>query len=73
MKIVFKGDIVESNGKTIRENNLAKPKKFKVGDKVIFSLETTITKVGSDCDGTVLYGADFIGNCWGEENFRRAK
>ena len=66
--IIFK-DIKEKNGKTIEENNLAKPRKFKVGDEVVFTIETTITQVGRDCDGTALYGADFIGNCWGEENF----
>jgi len=66
-------DIVEKNGKTIEENNLTKPRKFKVGDEVIFTIETTITEVGRDCDGTVLYGADYIGNCWGEEKFTEDK
>jgi hypothetical protein len=69
-EIVFMKDIVEENGKTIEENNLAKPKKFKVGDDVVFTIETTITKVGRDCDGEVLYGAECIGDNWGEENFK---
>ena len=69
VEFIMMSDIVEKNGKTIRQNNLEKPRKFKVGDPVTFTIETTITKVGQDCDGTVLYGADFIGNCWGEENF----
>ena len=67
--IIFK-DIVEKNGKTIEENNLAKPRKFKVGDTVTFTVETNITKVDRDCDGTALYGARMIGNCWGEDNFK---
>jgi len=67
--IIFK-DIVEDNGKTIEENNLAKEKKFKIGDIVVFTIETTINQVGRDCDGTTLYGADMIGNCWAENNFK---
>jgi hypothetical protein len=68
-RIIMMKDIVEKNGKTIEENNLAKPRKFKVGDSVTFTINTTITKVGRDCDGTVLYGADYIGNNWGEDCF----
>ena len=66
---VFK-DIVEKNGKTIEQNNLEKPRKFKVGDEVIFQIETTINEVGIDCDGTVLYDAGIIGDCWGEDYFK---
>jgi len=72
-KIVLMKDIVVENGKTIEQNNLEEPRKFKVGDEVIFQLETTITEVGRDCDGTVLYGADMIGNCWGEDCFQYPK
>ncbi len=72
-KLIFMKDIIQENGKTIEENNLAKPRKFKIGDNVVFTIETTITQVGRDCDGTVLYGADFIGNCWGENSFKLLK
>lgn len=72
-KIIIFKDIVEANGKTIEENNLARDNKFKIGDKVVFTIETTIDKVGRDCDGSVLYGADYIGNCWGEDNFELTK
>ena len=54
-----------------RENDLKDPPKLKVGDKVIFTLETEIIAIGQDCDGTVLYSADMIGDGWGEEEFRK--
>lgn len=72
-KFVIIHDLLEKNGKSIKENNLAKPRKFKIGDEVVFKIEITITQVGQDCDGSVLYGADYIGNGWGEENFEFAK
>jgi hypothetical protein len=68
-KIIILKDIVETNGKTNEQNNLKKPRKFKVGDLVTFKIETKITTVDRDCDGTVLYGADYVGDCWGEERF----
>ena len=52
-----------------RENIPKDSPRFKVGDEVIFTLKTTITKVGNDCDGTVLYGAEMIGPGWGQEHF----
>ncbi len=52
--------------------NIPKPSpKFKVGDKVVFTIETEITEIGNDCDGTVLYGAYMLGNSWGEKNFKK--
>lgn len=69
MRAVNFKDIVESNGKTVQENNLAIPYEFAVGDKVSFTHEesnrfgatTTISgewyvvDMGRDCDGTPLY------------------
>ena len=70
LTMMYFKDIVEKNGKTIEENNLARKRKFKVGDKVIFTIETEITRIGRDCDGTALYEADYIGSGWREENFK---
>ena len=52
--------------------NIPKPAPMlRVGDKVRFTLETEITKVGQDCDGTTLYAADMIGFGWNEETFQK--
>lgn len=69
MRFVVFGDIVESNGKTIRQNNLEKEHKFKIGDLVeactskfhgngsseIIKGHFFIVDLGRDCDGTPLY------------------
>jgi hypothetical protein len=52
-----------------RENIPKPPPSLKVGDKVCFCIETEITDVGRDCDGTALYGADMIGWGWAEGAF----
>lgn len=50
--------------------NVPKPyAKYKEGDEVIFTLKTVISKVGSDCDGAVLYEANMIGFGWSEDHF----
>lgn len=61
-QVIFFGDIVEDNGKTIRENNLEKKHKLKVGDRVRVqvnddsdSIMTFVCHLGRDCDGTPLY------------------
>lgn len=54
-----------------RENVPKPPPQFAVGDTVIFTIETTITHVGADCDGTTLYGADMIGFGWAEGHFAK--
>lgn len=53
-----------------RENEPKSAPKFKVGDKVTFTIETEITKVGQDCDGTTLYGAEMLGFGWDEGSFK---
>jgi hypothetical protein len=70
MRIMNVADIVEENGKTIRENNLARNHKYKVGDLVEVKLHENyddfgacikfharlwIVNCGRDCDGTPLY------------------
>lgn len=58
--VIFFGDIVEENGKTIRENNMEKKHARKVGDRVTVKVDdrvlmTFICHLGRDCDGTPLY------------------
>jgi hypothetical protein len=50
-----------------RENVPAPPARFKVGDKVVFTVETQVVKVYQDCDGTPLYALESVGNGWTEE------
>jgi hypothetical protein len=74
--IVFLGDIVEKNGRTIRQNNLAREHKFKIGDLVNISCDGerlfVLDNTGRDCDGSPLYclgtkdGCELT-NAWGEE------
>lgn len=55
------------NWSKFSRENIAKPSpKFKVGDKVKFSIETVVTKVGNDCDGATLYGLEMLGFGWDE-------
>lgn len=54
-----------------RENIPKDPPRLKVGDKVVFTLETEISEVGEDCDGTTLYSADMIGGGWREDCFKK--
>jgi hypothetical protein len=54
-----------------RKNIPKDPPKLKIGDKVLFTIETEIISIGKDCDGTVLYEADMIGDGWGEESFKK--
>lgn len=69
MPVIVFGDIVEKNGKTIRENNRAIPHNYKEGDLVEVKMDDwhgdgacSITRArlfivhcGRDCDGTPLY------------------
>ena len=68
-KYTIPGTNIFNWSKYSRENIPQDPPRFREGDKVIFTVETIITKVGSDCDGTVLYSAEMIGSAWGEEHF----
>jgi len=60
-EIVVLHDIVEKNGKTIRENNLEKQHKMKIGDLVEITFDEYrgvrlwICELSRDCDGTPLY------------------
>jgi hypothetical protein len=63
-KIVFFGDIVEKNGKTIKENNLIRKHKYPIGSLVeleggerLFIMAHT-----RDCDGSPLYNLGFNWN-----------
>lgn len=57
MEIIMFSDIVESNGKTIRENNLEIKHRLKVGDRVSIkdNVCTFVCHLDRDCDGTPLY------------------
>jgi hypothetical protein len=61
-----------SYSKWARENVDRDPPKFKVGDVVVITLVKEITKVGNDCDGTVLYGLEDLGFGYSEDNLRLA-
>jgi len=60
-KITMLHDIVEKNGKTIKENNLDKQHNLKIGDLVEITFKPYegvrlfICKLSRDCDGTPLY------------------
>jgi hypothetical protein len=56
-----------------RENIPKPPPNFKVGDKVIFTIETEICKVYEDCDGTPLYELEYVGHGWSEDNIKHFK
>ena len=54
--------------------NIPKPKpKYSVGDEVVLTFETDVTKIGQDCDGTTLYGLRNVGFGWGENSFKKVK
>jgi hypothetical protein len=69
MKLFFIGDLVEENGKTIRQNNLAKAHGIPVGTLVEVKFDSwqgygmclkvharlKVTSHYRDCDGTPLY------------------
>jgi hypothetical protein len=75
MSIIFVGDIVEANGKTIKQNNMQKQHNIPLGSLVeIFSpedetwnepedimhgLRLWVTGHHRDCDGTPLYALSF--------------
>ena len=68
-EVLFIGDIVESNGKTIRQNNLEKKHNINLGELVEVKYEEWhgngacekiharlwVVSHGRDCDGTPLY------------------
>lgn len=70
------GDIVEQNGKTIRENNQEVKHKFEVGQTVAYRredmhlMQTTVTSLDRDCDGTPLYSVKVELNGIGEESLQ---
>lgn len=64
MELVFIGDIVEKNGKTVKENNLKKVHNIPVGSLVEIDYENDeeykgvrlyVVCLTRDCDGTPLY------------------
>lgn len=69
-EIVFLSDMKESDGKTVRENNMERPHSFAMGDflevecscgstatdhNVYCGLRGYVTKLSRDCDGTPGY------------------
>ena len=56
-KIILFSEIVEENGKTIRENNLAKNHAYHIGDLIEFEDGERLFVHGQcrDCDGSPLY------------------
>lgn len=79
IEVIFVSDIVEANGKTVRENNMAIEHKIPLGTLVEVKYDTwfgggacervhaRLWVVGHtrDCDGTPLY---LLGQCRGEPN-----
>ena len=67
MNIVFIGDLVESNGKTIKENNLELKHNIELGSLVEINtnleqfdgLRLWVVEHERDCDGTPLYGLSY--------------
>jgi hypothetical protein len=63
-RFIFVGDIVEANGKTIRENNQERPHKFALGTLVEIhgsedfgwnGCRLYVRSLSRDCDGSPLY------------------
>ena len=52
-----------------RENLIRPEPKFKVGDRVLFTVEAEITDIREDCDGSTLYRADMVEGNWSEDCF----
>jgi hypothetical protein len=50
----------DSEFRTYRQINKAKPFKYSVGESVVVSTEAEITKLTRDCDGTPLYSTSYI-------------
>ncbi len=56
-----------------RENEPKDTPRFKVGDVVVVTVVTEVTRVYKDCDDTPLYGFDDIGNGYADRgNIRLA-
>lgn len=55
---IFFGDIVEENGKTIRENNLEREHEIAIGTLIELPSgeRLFVCQHARDCDGTPLYG-----------------
>ena len=70
MKIEMIHDIVEKNGKTIKENNLAKFHKYELGELVEMKngVRMFISGYRRDCDGTPLYCLSYENDPWQWEN-----
>ncbi len=75
MTIIIVVDIVESNGKTIRQNNLAQQHNIALGslveivapdseydDNPTYGLRLFVVNHSRDCDGTPLYDLSFNKN-----------
>lgn len=87
MKFVSVSDLIESNGKTVRENNLAKSHTFPLGTLVEIipwdddcefgGVRLYITRQTRDCDGTPLYSLGVPGKDYehgiGEGNLQLVK
>jgi len=56
-RFIMFGDIVEKNGKTIRENNLEKTHKYPIGSLIELTdgERLYVMSYGRDCDGSPLY------------------
>jgi hypothetical protein len=73
MQVVFIGDLVEENGKTVKENNLERVHNVPVGSLVEITYESEyeepservkglrlfVVKHSRDCDGSPLYSLSF--------------
>lgn len=67
-KCAYVTGAIFSFSKYSRENIPKDPPKFRVGDAVRVVVETDVTSVGEDCDGTPLYGLRNHGFGFGEES-----
>lgn len=75
---IFIGDIVEANGKTVKQNNLEKMQSIPVGSIVeityqskyedpeesTFGLRLFVVNHSRDCDGSPLYTLSFRQDAW---------
>ncbi|HEY0545300.1 MAG TPA: hypothetical protein VGC91_08000 [Pyrinomonadaceae bacterium] len=63
------GTNVKNFSKWSKENIPKPPPKFKIGDRVIYSIATEIIEVYQDCDGSTLYSTIDHGNGYSENSF----
>ena len=70
MEFIKISNIVEDNGKTVKENNLEKTHKYKKGTLVEMEngVRMFISGYRRDCDGTPLYCLSYENDPWEWEN-----